>query len=93
MVQILKIIILKLFSILPDSPFSDMFMDADTSFLYYMNWFLPVDTCSTIMLGWLTCIVACYLFLFARFVLKNIVNTVMKGISAAGIGASIGSIG
>lgn len=92
MIQILKIIILKLFSILPDSPFSNVFDDMDASFFYYMNWFLPVDICSNIMLTWLTAITFCYVFLFAKFILKNVVQTVMKGISVAGMfgGGAVG---
>ncbi len=82
MIQILKIIVMKIFSILPDSPFSDFFTEMDTGFLTYMNFFLPVDICANIMLTWLACVLAVFLFFFARAVLNGIAGSVMKGISA-----------
>lgn len=86
MIQILKIIVLKIFSILPDSPFTDFFSSMDTDFLAYLNWFLPVDICADIMLTWLTCVVGVFLFFFARSVMNGIAGAVVKGISAGMVG-------
>lgn len=86
MIQILKVIILKIFSILPDSPFSDFFDQMNTDFLAYLNWFLPVDICSEIMLTWLVCIVGLFLYFFARSIFKNMLGGIAKGIAAAGLG-------
>lgn len=82
MIQILKIIVMKIFSILPDSPFSDFFTDLDTGYLTYLNFFLPVDVCANIMLTWLACVLGVFLFFFARAVLNGIAGSIMKGISA-----------
>ena len=86
MIQILKVIVMKIFSIRPDSPFSDLFSDMDTGFLTYMNFFLPVDICSNIMLTWLACVLAIFLFFFARSVLNGMASSIMKGISAGMVG-------
>lgn len=86
MIQILKIIVMKIFSILPDSPFSDFFTDLDTGYLTYLNFFLPVDICANIMLTWLACVLGVFLFFFSRSVLNGIAGSVMKGISAGMVG-------
>lgn len=90
MIQILKIIVMKIFSVLPDSPFADMFANTDTGFLTYLNFFLPVDICSDIMLTWLACVLGVFLFFFARSVLNNVAHTVMKGISGMVAGGMAG---
>ncbi len=89
MIQILKIIIMKIFSILPDSPFSDFFTEMDTGFLTYLNFFLPVDICSNIMLTWLACVLGVFLYFFARNILNNVTHTIMKGISGVVAGGGI----
>ncbi len=49
-------------SLLPQSPVSD-YLDYISGFPYlgYINWFIPVGTCITIMTAWLGCIGAYYL--------------------------------
>lgn len=60
MINLLKILLLKLFSILPDSPFAAYFDGLDWSFTDYLNWFLPLDVCSGMMKAWLLCILFYY---------------------------------
>lgn len=81
---------MKIFSVLPDSPFSDMFTTMNTDFLTYLNFFLPVDICSNIMLTWLAAILGVFLFFFARAILNNVAHGVMKGISGMVTGGMVG---
>ena len=74
MINILKIIILKVFSVLPDSPFQQAYADMDMSFFPSLNWFLPLDICANITLAWLSCILGFYIFML----IKGIVMTVIK---------------
>lgn len=74
MINIIKIIILKIFSILPDSPFQQGFADMDMSFFPSLNWFLPLDVCANITLVWLNCIMVYYIFVL----IKGIVMSVLK---------------
>ena len=67
MIKLITILILKIFSILPDSPFSGFFADMDTGFLEYLNWFLPLDVCLNMMIAWVDCV----LFVFIVLVIKK----------------------
>lgn len=71
MILVLKVILLQLFSVLPDSPFTAYFEGLDWSFYDYLNWFLPLDNCSHMMSAWLLCIVFYYVWIV---VLKRIVG-------------------
>lgn len=79
MINLLKIFILQIFSLLPDSPFQEAFATMDTGFLPSLNWFLPVDICANIMLAWLDCILVYFVFVL----IKNIVMAVIKSKLAA----------
>lgn len=81
MINILKIIILKLFSLLPNSPFTSFYGAADTGFLTYLDWFLPIQTCSTILLAWLECVAIYYMFLLVKKVASNIISGIAKTIT------------
>ena len=70
MINLLKILILKLFSMLPDSPFTAYFESVDFSFYDHLNWFLPLDVCSDITKVWLVCVVIYYIWVI---VVKKIV--------------------
>lgn len=83
LINIIKIILLKFFSILPDSPFSNMFSDLDTDFLTYLNWFLPIDNCIIILGLWVECMIGYYLFVMIWRVVKGLIIETIKGIAVA----------
>lgn len=62
MITLLKILLLKLFTILPDSPLTAYFDGLDWSFTDYLNWFLPLDICANMMRAWLLCILFYYVW-------------------------------
>lgn len=68
--NLLKIVILGLFSILPDSPFGAYFESAEFTYYEYLNWFLPLDICIDIFRAWLACVVIYFIWLA---ILKRIV--------------------
>lgn len=81
MINILKIIFIAIFELLPTSPFQVMFdqLMIDFDFLPYLNWFLPFDTCSIMMLAWLDCILVYYAFVLVKkivvdFILEKIIS-------------------
>lgn len=78
MINILKIILLKLFSLLPDSPFTEYFETADTGFLTYLDWFLPVQICSNILLAWLACVLVYYIYLMIKKIATNLITGIAK---------------
>lgn len=75
MINILKIFIIKLFSMLPDSPFTTYFESVDWSFYDYLNWFLPIDICSNMLLAWLVCMMVYYIW---EATLKKLIDFVLE---------------
>lgn len=73
MVNLLKLLILAIYEILPTSPFPAMFDNAlaDADFLSYLNWFLPFDICANMMLAWLDCLMVYYIFVFIKKILLD----------------------
>ncbi|MDE7339275.1 MAG: hypothetical protein K2N80_01775 [Lachnospiraceae bacterium] len=95
MINIIKIIFIAIFELLPTSPFQVMFdqLMIDFDFLPYLNWFLPFDTCATMMLAWLDCVLVYYAFVLVKkivvdFILQKVVSTGLT--IAAGAGAITG---
>lgn len=66
LINLIKILLLKILSLLPDSPFSDLFDDMDTGFLQYLNWFLPLDICMNIFLAWIAAMLAVLVILLVK---------------------------
>lgn len=83
MINILKIVLLRLFNLLPDSPFRDFSKNIDMTDYQYINWILPVDICCNIMLGWLVCISVYYLFLIVKRFANKIIDVIAKGVKLA----------
>ncbi len=94
MINILKIIFIAIFELLPTSPFQVMFdqLMTDFDFLPYLNWFLPFDTCSVMMLAWLDCVLVYYAFVLTK---KIVVDFVLQKVVSAGltIAAGAGALG
>ena len=91
MINILKVLIIAIFEMLPTSPFPSMFDTAfaNAEFLSYLNWFLPFDICANMMLAWLDCILIYYAFVIIK---KIVLDILVDKIISIG-GALIGSIG
>lgn len=77
MVNLLKVILLKVFSMLPDSPFAEYYNNVHIDFYDYLNWFLPIDICASIFGIWLICIIVYYIYL----IIVQIASLVIKGIA------------
>lgn len=79
MLAIVKIILLGIFSILPDSPFSSFFTDADTmGYLQFLNWVFPLDTCVYILFIWTLSlpfvVIVCLIWVFLRDVVIGLIK-------------------
>ena len=75
------------FALLPDSPFKEI-IDSfviEFKFIKYLNWFIPFDLFSSMMLSWLECVVIYYTFEFVRYVVDKLfdfiteITSVVKG--------------
>lgn len=55
MMELIKIILIKVLGLFPDSPFTGQEADIDIIYIYYLNWFLPVDICINLTLVWVNC--------------------------------------
>ena len=77
MIKLLSILIMAIYSILPDSPFQSNVDGVlyKLDFLPYLNWFVPFDNCLKITSTWLVCILVYYNFdLIKSFLMKLFVN-------------------
>lgn len=82
MISILKWIVLTLYNILPNSPFSEMIenLELQQDFLHYLNWFLPIDIMGDMMLAWLDCILLYVLFHIISKIMTTVATAFIKGI-------------
>lgn len=55
MINLIRIILIKILGLFPDSPFTELALEADVIYIQYLNWFLPLDTCLNLMLVWVDC--------------------------------------
>lgn len=55
MMELIKIILIKVLGLFPDSPFAGQEADIDIIYIYYLNWFLPLDICLNLTLVWVNC--------------------------------------
>lgn len=87
MIKIIKWLLLTLFNILPDSPFSQVAeeLELQQDVLQYMNWFLPLDIVGNMFLAWLDCILLYVLFHIIVQILKSVIKTIIQGIAKAAI--------
>lgn len=82
MINIVKIILLKIFSVLPDSPFSAYLEEVDMTFFQFMNWVFPLDACVQIIYVWVLCLPAVIIFLYLLEFLKEIILGLVKKVIA-----------
>lgn len=79
MINILKIILIKFFSILPDSPFQSALADMDLSIVPALNWFVPFDICADITYAWLVCVLSYYIFMLVKGLISSLIKTKILG--------------
>lgn len=84
MIEIIKMMVLKLFNMLPDNPFSKYYLTIDMTDYQYINWILPLDICSAIMLGWLACIIVYYIFIIVRWFVMQFITVIAKSVPLFG---------
>ena len=73
MIALLKMLMIAIFELLPTSPFQKMIdeLQIDFDFLPYLNWFIPFDICSAMMLSWLDCVLVYYGFVLVKKVVMD----------------------
>lgn len=82
MINFIKIIILKIFSMFPDSPFSEYIDGMDMSYMQYINWILPVDICINIFLAWTACMMAVFvLILLKQYIFDRLIDFIVSATS------------
>lgn len=91
MLTIIKWLILTVYNILPDSPFAVMVeeMELNQNFLQYLNWFLPLDIVGNMMLAWLGCIIAYFIYKLVMQIVKIIVKLYLTSKNILGFFASL----
>ena len=85
MISLIKWVILTIFNILPDSPFTHMVDDLELNrdFLQYLNWFLPLDIVGNMIIAWLDCILLYVIFFIVWKIIKLLIGLKLKGIFSA----------
>lgn len=84
MITLIKWIVLVIFNLLPDSPFSLMLdqLSLDGDMLQYLNWFLPLDIIGNMMLAWLDCMLAYVIFKIIWMIVKVLLLSKIKGLAS-----------
>ena len=83
MINLIKIIVMAIFSLLPDSPFQSMCDSVifDKDFLPFLNWYIPFDICAEMTLAWLACVLTYYTFVMVKKIIYDfIINKILEGI-------------
>lgn len=80
MISLIKWVVMTVYNVLPDSPFSHMAdnLNLDRNYLQYLNWFLPLDIVGNMILAWLDCLLAYIVF---KIVWTIIVKLIFKKIA------------
>lgn len=80
MISLIKMIIIAVFNLLPNSPFQQMFdsLMLDWDFMEYLTWFLPFDICANMMLAWLDCMLVYYVFMLSKKVITMTIEIVVE---------------
>ncbi len=95
LVKLIFNVIIWLLSKLPDDPFKSVVDGVvyDIDFLPQLNWFVPFDICSSIMLAWLDCVFFYILFIMVKAVVWDLIikNLLLKKFTA-GAGALLGKL-
>lgn len=74
LIKFIKIILLLVLGLFPDTPFPDAVDGLDTTYLVYLNWFFPLDTCLNLFIVWVNCML---LILVIKIVWKIMLSKLM----------------
>lgn len=55
LIKFIKIILMLMLDLFPDTPFPDAVDGMDTAYLVYLNWFFPLDVCLNLFVVWVNC--------------------------------------
>ncbi len=75
MLEAFKLFLLKIVSLLPDSPFAEFVEGIEVSYFKHINWFIPLDICANLTLAWVDCL----LVYIVVCLVSKILGTVAKG--------------
>jgi len=79
LVNLIKILLLKIFGLFPDSTFPEYMDGMDTTFFVYLNWFFPLDTILNMFLIWVNCIlIVLVLMLAKKYLLDKLLGLLMS---------------
>ena len=80
MISLIKMIIIAVFNLLPNSPFQKMFdsLMLDWDFMEYLTWFLPFDICANMMLAWLDCMLVYYVFMLTKKIVIIAIDLIVE---------------
>lgn len=80
MISLIKMIIIAVFNLLPNSPFQYMFdsLMLDWDFMQYLTWFLPFDICANMMLAWLDCMLVYYVFMLTKKIVIIAIDLIVE---------------
>lgn len=80
MISLIKMIIIAVFNLLPNSPFQQMFdsLMLDWDFMEYLTWFLPFDICANMMLAWLDCMLVYYVFMLTKKIVIIAIDLIVE---------------
>ena len=88
MINLLKVIVMAIFSLLPDSPFQVMIDSVifNKDFLPFLNWYVPFDICANMTIAWLDCIVLYYIFVMVKKIVYDFIldKAITAGLSIVG---------
>ena len=85
MINLIKILLLKIVGLFPDSPFSDYLDGMDTSFFIYLNWFFPLDINLNMFLVWMGCMLAVLVvMLIKKYLINKLISVLMSFITFLG---------
>ncbi len=93
--KIIEVVIIAIYSILPDDPFVPILESIEVSgmeYLSFMNWFLPFDICADMMLAWLSCILAYYAFVLVKKLAYMAMKEVFSKISLIAVAGGTGAV-
>lgn len=80
MISLIKMIIIAVFNLLPNSPFQQLFdsLMLDWDFMQYLTWFLPFDICANMMLAWLDCMLVYYVFMLTKKIVIIAIDLIVE---------------
>lgn len=76
MINLICKLLLKLAEVLPQSPFASMTdgVQALSSIMGYLNWFIPFRACLGMLTAWCGCMTAYYVYKHGKGVLNKIIG-------------------